>query len=1376
MDLMNTVLGMDENIDTRSRSAENENVGLKPSKLQANFKGLEGIATKLKTDLVNGLPNNEADFNKRREVFGANVLAPMPSKSFVELMWEAGQDETLYMLFFAATITLILEYTAGCAAAMNNAPDGSNKHAEVGWIESVSIYIAILIVVLVTAFTDKQKDNQFQALEKAQKSSQACRVVRDGKEMPVPPEEVVVGDVLCLRYGEKVMVDGLLIYDRSDGIAIGEAALTGEPNAVEKAPRDPWLFSGTDVEKGQGYMLVLCVGQSKKEAVIQMNATDHGRAEYDALMAADTAAAQAMAAAEHNVIERHATMSPEQASVVDEKQSSGGKKESILTSKLNKLAIDIGKFGFYAAGITFIILLIRNLAIFYGSCIKDNWSEDPSDPGYNAFSSADDTTDPTSALYNLLAGHVNATDEGGWAGVTCKKVKGSDVGSMVIGAFMTAVTVLVVAIPEGLPLAVTISLAYAVGKMMDENNLVRVIASCETMGNATTVCSDKTGTLTQNRMVVVRALIANKSYGDNGDGIKGSIALDDCARQKLAEHAALNSSDTASYGAKAVLQDLGYINKPPAKDDEGSGGCFGGGSSAGDDTVALQQNAYTQAGNKTDCAILRLADTLFESPALNGASIAYTDDSSNETIKPSHRAIRTDAETKGLVVKMVPFNSKTKYMCTVVAQEATGGFRLYVKGAGEKMLPRASSLETTAEDGTISVSPFSTTDKASIESKINGYTEQALRVIGMLYRDFETAQDWESLKDADNTLCTDMTLHAIVGIQDPARPEVVGAIEDCDRANVCVRMVTGDHKSTARAIARNVGILRDQGESKLDREWRRRNNNPNKWVWEGPEFRKEFVIQEQPTLIVDQKKFHRELMYPDPDNADGVDLCSLVVMARCSPEDKLALVTALIAEGQTVAVTGDGTNDAPALGRADVGFAMGIAGTEVAKGVSDIVITDDNFASIIVAIKWGRNVYDCIAKFLVFQLTVNIVAVTIVFICACALGGTPLGALQLLWVNMIMDTLASLALATEPPRPSLMHRKPIVRDAPVVSKQMMLAMVGHSVYQLVVMLIISFQPGLFRYTKTFEITDEAGVTEWGYRDQAQTPLMTANNVSFTTDDEKYGYMTDGIELDVQADRCAHADDQSKQMHLTLLFNVFVWMQLFNELNSRRIAGEHNVFDELQKNPFFLFIMGIQILGQVVMVEYAGTALGTYKHGLDAYLWGISMAFGVGELVWHQVILMFDSEKIPDGWINIFKISLDDDEDDEEDGDSTAIAMPAEAEEAPPSRNLWSTKVRNNTRVMAQLNAMSAFASKRHGKSTPGFQSEARKIRAMKGITSDAPDFASLPTMEMEAEAVVPTTPSKKMSNAAANHLAAAAAEHMAATPVKEHVITKLTVV
>jgi magnesium-transporting ATPase (P-type) len=348
---------------------------------------------------------------------------------------------------------------------------------------------------------------------------------------------------------------------------------------------------------------------------------------------------------------------------------------------------------------------------------------------------------------------------------------------------------------------------------------------------------------------------------------------------------------------------------------------------------------------------------------------------------------------------------------------------------------------------------------------------------------------------------------------------------------------------------------------------------------EGPQFRKRYyererVIQEGANkgeiekyaprdeknhIIVNMTKFREELMYDDPSATPGTvakQLCKLVVMARCSPEDKQAFVTALQNEGQTVAVTGDGTNDAPALAKADVGFAMGIAGTPIAKGVAHIILVDDNFASIEVAIKWGRNVYDSIAKFLVFQLTVNIVAVAIVFICAAIKGGTPLGALQLLWVNMIMDTLASLALATEPPRKKLMLRKPLDKDAPVVSKQMFYQMTAHSVYQLIIMLVLCFKP------------------EW---------FGVIDGIKYH-DTETYGCEDDWPQKIVH-------EHEERLDHLTLIFNTFVWMQLFNEINSRRIDGERNVMEGFFANPWFVGIMTVQIAGQILIVFGGGKAFG-----------------------------------------------------------------------------------------------------------------------------------------------------------------------------------------
>ena len=261
---------------------------------------------------------------------------------------------------------------------------------------------------------------------------------------------------------------------------------------------------------------------------------------------------------------------------------------------------------------------------------------------------------------------------------------------------------------------------------------------------------------------------------------------------------------------------------------------------------------------------------------------------------------------------------------------------------------------------------------------IEAYAGRALRVLLFAYRDFTQPVNWE---DEDALLC-DLTLQFLVGIQDPVRDEVPEAVATCLRAGVTVRMVTGDNIATAKAIALNCGIIHP---------------NDGFLVIDGPAFRKRVLHRDGTIKFSEFKEIAPRIR----------------VMARCSPTDKYTLVKGLIRMGEVVAVTGDGTNDGPALSEADVGFAMGIAGTGVAREASDIIITDDNFNSIVKAVSWGRNVYDSISKFLQFQLTVNVVAILLAVIGIFSYGNSPLGAVQMLWVNLIMDTLASLALATE---------------------------------------------------------------------------------------------------------------------------------------------------------------------------------------------------------------------------------------------------------------------------------------------------------------------------------------------------------------------------
>jgi len=392
----------------------------------------------------------------------------------------------------------------------------------------------------------------------------------------------------------------------------------------------------------------------------------------------------------------------------------------------------------------------------------------------------------------------------------------------------------------------------------------------------------------------------------------------------------------------------------------------------------------------------------------------------------------------------------------------------------------------------------------------------------------------------------------IAGIEDPVRPEVPPAIRQCQEAGITVRMVTGDNVNTATAIATKCGILDPESDFV---------------VMEGREFNK--AVRDAQGKIQQDKV---DEIWP-----------TLRVLARSSPEDKYTLVRGIIKSkarpGEVVAVTGDGTNDGPALKKADVGFAMGIAGTDVAKEASDIILTDDNFTSIVKAVMWGRNVYDSVSKFLVFQLTVNVVAVAVAAISAIAVGDSPLKPIQMLWVNLIMDTLASLALATEPPTEKLLQRKPYGRGKPIISKVMMKSIIGHAVYQLIVLLIILF----------------GGPTLFHFKNGA---------------------------------------NQERSMHFTFCYNAFVQMTLFNEMNARKIHGERNVFSGFFRNPLFIIIWLTTFGLQIALVQVEGLNSVFKCTALDEELWMWSLVFGFGELVWHQVVITIPDRIVCPAYVNL----------------------------------------------------------------------------------------------------------------------------------------------
>ncbi|XP_059379107.1 plasma membrane calcium-transporting ATPase 3-like isoform X2 [Carassius carassius] len=1008
-------------------------------KIQENYTDTETLCHRLKTSPTDGLSDNPAELEKRRQVFGMNFIPPKKPKTFLQLVWEALQDVTLIILEIAAIISLGLSFyqpPGGEIEACGNVSSGAEDEgeAEAGWIEGAAILLSVLCVVLVTAFNDWSKEKQFRGLQSRIEQEQRFAVVRNGTVIQIPVAEMVVGDIAQIKYGDLLPADGVLI--QGNDLKIDESSLTGESDHVHKSiDKDPMLLSGTHVMEGSGKMLVSAVGVNSQTGIIftllgagevEEEKKDCKKGKQDGTL--ENNQNKAKKQDEAVAMEMQPLKSAEGGEVEEKekKKASVTKKEkSVLQGKLTKLAVQIGKAGLVMSAITVIILMLYFVIETF-----------------------------------VIQGQVWLTE--------CTPIY----VQYFVKFFIIGVTVLVVAVPEGLPLAVTISLAYSVKKMMKDNNLVRHLDACETMGNATAICSDKTGTLTTNRMTVVQIYVADQHFRNlpRPDQI---------------------SPKTLELITSAIAVNCAYTSKIMAADKEGG--------------------LPKQVGNKTECALLGLVLGL----------------------KQDYQAVREQIPEEKLY-KVYTFNSVRKSMSTVI-QMPDRSFRLYSKGASEILLRKCSFI-LGRDDETRAFKPR---DKEEIVKKvIEPMACDGLRTICIAYRELpaDPMPDWDNETD----IVSNLTCITMVGIEDPVRPEVPEAIRKCQRAGITVRMVTGDNINTARAIAAKCGIIHP-----------------------GDDF-----------LCIDGKDFNRRIRNEKGEiEQERIDKVwpKLRVLARSSPTDKHTLVKGIIdsttlEQRQVVAVTGDGTNDGPALKKADVGFAMGIAGTDVAKEASDIILTDDNFSSIVKAVMWGRNVYDSISKFLQFQLTVNVVAVIVAFTGACITQDSPLKAVQMLWVNLIMDTFASLALATEPPNEALLLRKPYGRNNPLISRTMMKNILGHAVYQLIIIFTL-----LFVGEKIFDI--DSG---------RNAPL--------------------------------HSPPSE---HYTIIFNTFVLMQLFNEINARKIHGERNVFDGIFSNPIFCSIVLGTFAIQIVIVQFGGKPFSCYPLNAEQWLWCLFV--GMGELVWGQVI-------------------------------------------------------------------------------------------------------------------------------------------------------------
>ena len=1122
--------------------------------------GPEGIMSKLKTDPKSGISSTE----NRENDFGSNRVFIEPVPPFCSYVCEALEDLMVRILIIAAIVQIILGVTLGEDPAKD-------------WIDGLSIIIAVLVVTLVGSITNYQKETKFHELNTVQNEGTTYKVIRNGVPLEMKNDDILVGDLINIMVGDIMPSDIILI--EGNGIKMDESSLTGESDSLRKESYEkcvlmksennsskvpsPLMLSGTNCVEGTGYGIVLAVGDHSQKGIIRRT--------------------------------------------VDNAQENS---QTPLEKKLEVIAENIGWFGMAAGIITLVALTIRYIIHYLKS-----------DKTYRQESAKKDLLN--SYLMNFPFDRANDLVTNKAKEILTNPT--SEISANVLNIIMLCVSIIVVAIPEGLPLAVTLSLAFSIKKLMDFKNLVRKMHACETMGGANYICTDKTGTLTKNEMNVFRVLTA-----------KNQIEL------------------------KETIEDNGTkaLNKNNNKND-----------------LKIRENRDSYFRNTNFWNQLRIAIALnvdgqikeLESPDLNGdTEFCETKNKTDKAFidflyrfRASISEERAKYTSNKNFYKQIPFDSKRKRMTTFIKHDLSEtGYRLYTKGGAEKVNVYCKNY---LDPETGEVKPLGDTERYFISDSVQQFNKQMLRSLYICYKDIseQEFENAEKFKNSDGKALDqyDLTFIACVGIRDSLRNGVKEAVAKCHSAGVNVIMVTGDNIITASAIAKDCGILGK--EVNLD------NLQPSDIeqepeLTENPERREahiQSILETKPKALTGNSFYtaigglicstcgkDSNLCKCPKTEAEAEQIATrtgkpkadikndtikdkirfqeltknLKVMARSQPLHKYALVLGLRELDKIVAVTGDGTNDAPALSKSDVGFAM-FDGTDIAKEASDIVILDNNFSSLVIAIIYGRNIYDNIRKFLQFQLTVNFCACFLVFICACIGNETPLTTIQMLWINLIMDSLGSLALATEPPYEELLHREPTRKEESIINGKMWKHIGFQSVIELVLLIFLYlYAPHFIKEDDVVRLAENKIIAKC----YEQFPGGTSpDNIIFGTSPN---WKNDVKKKSVQASEafCGYYSEKNDlsfayeeyvrvnagTTHMAIVFNVFVIYTLFNQFNCRVIDDSLNIFVRMGNNLFFPIITLCELALQIILIEFGRDAFKCTERGLTLIQWLLVMAF------------------------------------------------------------------------------------------------------------------------------------------------------------------------
>ena len=891
---------------------------------------------------------------------------------------EWNEEEKEFDIDSLFTILLFALLLSGTIAFYNGVYGGVE-----GWgpyLELIGIAAAVLLATTVAHILEAQNEKTFKSLNEVNDDT-LVKVIRNNNVCQIPRKEVVVGDIILLEAGEEVPADAELLECMN--LTMNESSLTGEPqcakttnpNEFDKDATYPsnHIMKGCNVMEGDCVAKVFAVGDATacgkvfEAAQVQDGEATPLSEKLDELAGLITKTSYALAIL-------------------------------IVLGRLIRHALILPSPNYVALAGYIIGSLVLAALVFLGLNKKKNEDNEESIELWQVLAFM--VLPIIGIILYFALGTSEATN---WPVLI----------QYALDSVMIAVTLIVVAVPEGLPMAVTLSLAFSMKRLMKQNTLPRTMHACETMGAVSVICSDKTGTLTQNQMKVV---------GTESPGIKNQVLGTDRASSLLKECIAVNTT-----------ANLDFANP----------------------------NKIKAIGNPTEGALLLWLHT---------NNVNYLD-------------IRESLP----VIDRLQFTTELKYMATIVNSEVTGKRIVYVKGAPDILM---------------GLCKISDEERGMYNDKLAEYQSHANRTLAFAYKELNDSDD--VFTDGKLNIC-DLSMMGVVGIEDPVRTDVPAAIEDCIKAGIQVKIVTGDAPGTAKEIGRQLGL------------------------WKAEDTDENILIGTELATMSDEELKNR--------------LPKVKIISRARPNDKERAVRILKELDYIVAVTGDGTNDAPALNAANVGLSMG-DGTAVAKEASDMTIIDNSFSTIANAVMWGRSLYKNIKRFILFQMTVNVAACLIVLIGAFIGTESPLTVTQMLWVNLIMDTFAALALASLPPTKTVMSEKPRSVNEHIL-KGMGTGILGvGGIFTIILLGICVF----FQHSDVKSLTDVFnGNAVWG----------PYNGLS--------------------------------PYELGLFFTIFVMLQFWNMFNAKAFMTSDSAFKGIswKDTKWFIIIATVILVGQILMTEIPG---------------------------------------------------------------------------------------------------------------------------------------------------------------------------------------------